>query len=62
MRCVFVFALVLTAGPAGCTSLRGSTLEPARPEEVALTWQECTVSPEFEQKQAEDCFGHPMPL
>jgi hypothetical protein len=45
-----------------CTSSRDSILKSAKPESVGLTWQECAVSGGFDWKQAEICFGHPMPL
>ncbi len=34
------------------------------PDAVGLAWRECEVSSAqgFDWKQAEDCFGHPMPL
>ena len=43
--------------------LQPLALRSVAPDEAGLAWQECGVSSQgFDWKQAEDCFGHPMPL
>lgn len=59
---VFVLALLLTIGQVSCAPVRGPVLESTEPESVGLTWQECAISQGFDWRQAEDCFGHAMPL
>jgi hypothetical protein len=59
---VFVLALLLTIGQVSCAPVRGPVLESTEPESVGLTWRECAISQGFDWKQAEDCFGHAMPL
>ena len=54
--------LFVVLGQASCTPLQSSGLKTANAEDVGLTWQECAISQGFDWKQAETCFGHPMPL
>lgn len=45
----------------GCARSPFSSLNVANPEDVNLTWQECVVA-SFDWEEAEDCFGHSMPI
>jgi hypothetical protein len=59
---VFALALLLTIGQVSCAPVRDRDLKSTEPESVGLTWRECAISQGFDWRQAEDCFGHPMPL
>ena len=60
---LLLIMIFLTAlGQASCASRRTLSLGIANPEDIGLTWQECTISEGFDWKQAETCFGHSMPL
>lgn len=59
---VFALALLVIVGQVSCAPVRDPVLESAPPASVGLTWQECAISQGFDWRQAEDCFGHPMPL
>jgi len=54
--------LLVALGQASCALLQSSGLKIADPEDVGLTWQECAISQGFNGKQAETCFGQPVPL
>jgi hypothetical protein len=54
--------LLATVGQASGASRQSLGLQIANPEDVGVTWQECTISQGFDWKQAETCFGHFMPL
>jgi len=57
MWCAVLAILVQT----GCAPSPLSELGVAEPEEIGLTWQECPDRA-HEWEEAENCFGHPMPL
>lgn len=63
-RSVLLLAVTLLAilGQASCASRQSLGLEIANPEDIGVTWQECTISQGFDWQQAESCFGHSMPL
>jgi hypothetical protein len=54
--------LLAILGQASCASRQSLGLEIANPEDIGVTWQECTISQGFDWQQAESCFGHSMPL
>ena len=67
MRKLALLALALCCVSAlawiGYKYLQPPALHSAEPDEVGLVWQECLLShAHFDWKEAEDCFGHPMPL
>jgi hypothetical protein len=62
-----VIILIAVFGWTGCNSIQHSNLNSVEPIDVGLSWQECPVTEGsategFDWKQAESCFGHPMPL
>ncbi len=63
-RSVLLLAVTLLAilGQASCASRQSLGLEIANPEDIGVTWQECTISQGFDWQQAESCFFHSMPL
>ena len=59
--------LIVALGKTSYRQPRSGRLRAVTPEEVGLAWQECELSEEsypnhLNWKQAEDCFGYPMPL
>lgn len=58
----FALALLLTTGQVSCAPVRAPVLKSAKLDSVGLTWQDCAISQGFDWRQAEDCFGHAMPL